>query len=176
MNYPSHNNTALYTWLFNKGVELLARREHSRAELQNKIKQKLLNNKQWQNQDAASLDLEINKALAKLEEYGYLNDERFAQAYAASRLNKGYGNNRIKQELKHKGISDDVIEPLLNKDHALDIEIENTGVYCAWARKFKTLTSDPKIRAKQQRFLMYRGFSHNEINTLFEYLKHNHQT
>lgn len=182
-NLLSNENSALYTWLFNKGVELLARREHSRAELQNKLKQKLLASKQWQGENIENLGLEMNQALMKLEEYGYLSDERFAKAYVNGRCNKGYGSNRIKQELKHKGISDALIESLsqLQLECATDgknntgksNDIKSTSVYRAWAKKFNVFPQELKERAKQQRFLIYRGFGHDEISALFEHLKAN---
>lgn len=158
----------LYSWLYNKGIELLARREHGRAELKTKFRHKSAVSKQWRDEPLELLEAAMEQALDKLEGFGYLNDERFVQAYVSGRLNKGYGRSRIKLELKQKGIGDILIEQHI--DYCDEEPIEGSPIYRVWQKKFKVLAGEPKGHAKQQRFLMYRGFNMAEISRLFDYL------
>lgn len=75
-----------------KALQLLARREHSFAEL----RQKLLSRQ-------FPPDL-IDELLAKLEARGDLSDQRYAEALASHRAKNGYGPAYIRQELREKGV------------------------------------------------------------------------
>ena len=78
-------------------MNLLAYREHSRAELVAKL-------------IGRSFDVsEIDAALDILENEHLLSDERFAQAYVRMRSRKGFGPIRIRQELQERGISRELI-------------------------------------------------------------------
>ncbi|EKE18023.1 MAG: hypothetical protein ACD_10C00161G0001, partial [uncultured bacterium] len=65
---------------------------------------------------------------------------------------------RLKQELRQSGVSDEDIAAALPE--AGD-EIERCQA--VWARKFGQLPETPAERAKQMRFLQYRGFSGDAI-------------
>lgn len=145
--------------LYNKSIELLARREHSQTELREKLQRKFNCNQS-----------QIEPVLDRLLRQGYQSDERFAVAFTRSRLFRGLGKRRVLQELKLKGISADLAEQAFAEesqdDLASDALIEQT-----WRKKFKALPEDQKERAKQYRFLQYRGFSGDEVNRLFNKLK-----
>ncbi|WP_054113809.1 regulatory protein RecX [Marinagarivorans algicola] len=169
MNDELTEPSELYRWLYHKGIELLARREHGRSELQTKLQQKLTAHKRLKGEMAGPVNVAMTQVLDKLECYDYLNDERFVQAYVNSRINKGYGINRIQQELKQKGLADQLIDRHLSARD--DGPLEDSMIYRTWYKKFRILAKEPKDRAKQQRFLLYRGFSHHEVSRLFDYLK-----
>jgi regulatory protein len=76
----------------------LGRRDHSEAELRIKLARKT-DNQQW-----------IDDVINECYEYHYLDDERYCESFIRSAQNKGYGVNRIKRDLKLKGISNDVSE------------------------------------------------------------------
>ena len=82
---------------YQTAIKLLARREHSRAELQQKLTVKFP-----QQQD------EIARLLDQLSTEGWQSDMRFAEAYLRSRANQGYGWQRIRMELQQRGIADGV--------------------------------------------------------------------
>jgi regulatory protein len=134
---------------YQRAVQLLARREHSADELRQKLAQ----------QSHQSSD--IDQAIDKLMSSGLQSDHRFAENYIRSRCNRGYGELRIKQELKQKGLSADLIEEGLNV-----IEVDwFTLASAARCKRFgEQIPVDLKERAKQQRFLQYRGFTHEQIN------------
>ncbi|MDZ7752481.1 MAG: regulatory protein RecX [Gammaproteobacteria bacterium] len=71
---------------------LLARREHSRRELTEKLQ-------------ARAFEIEpIREALDRLEEQGWLDEGRFIESFVRSRVQKAYGPLRIKAELAQRGI------------------------------------------------------------------------
>ncbi|MDI9521167.1 MAG: regulatory protein RecX [Bacillota bacterium] len=81
-------------------VRILELRDKSRDEIMNKLL------------DAGYSEQAAQAACDKLESAGYLNDRRYA-ANTLERLNKKYGAIRLKQELRQRGIGEDLIEELL---------------------------------------------------------------
>ena len=75
-------------------VNLLARREYSEFELRNKMQEK------------AFTEDEIDETIAHCQKKNWQNDKRFTENYLHARSQRGYGANRIKQELRQlKGVS-----------------------------------------------------------------------
>jgi regulatory protein len=81
--------------LKSKALRLLARREHSRAELTRKL-----------SDDGNKED--IQAVLDQLERSGLLSDARFAESFVSSRAAR-VGNARLRHDLRAKGIADDLI-------------------------------------------------------------------
>lgn len=124
-----------------KAVGLLARREHSRAEL----KQKLLRS----GGDAP----EIDALLDALEEERLLSDLRFAEGMARTRSVR-YGSQRVMGELRQKGVDGAAAGELIADLRASDME----RAQALWARKFGVAPDGAAERARQMRFLQARGF------------------
>ncbi len=135
---------------FLAGLRLLSYRDHSVKEMINKLVQK-----GHKHGYAVS-------ATEKLKEYGYINDERFAQNYAESLLErKGMSVKGIKSELFRKGISreiaDNVAEGLDNDPVLRIIDLLNT--------KFKRNLSDEKGVKKTIAALQRLGYRWSDINS-----------
>ena len=93
-------------------VNLLARREYSEFELRNKMQEK------------AFTEDEIDETIAYCQKKNWQNDKRFAENYLHARSQRGYGANRIKQELRQlKGVPSDVINEVLAESEINWIEI-----------------------------------------------------
>ena len=143
------------TETLNRAMRLLAQRDHSETELRRKLAA----------QDVPEEDVE--QAIAYCHEHNWLDDRRFAERYLVMRSQKGYGVQRIQQELGMKGIARDLIHDAFASS---DID------WCALAkqtahRKFgQTLPQEWKEKAKVQRFLLYRGFFQEEIYAVFSNL------
>ena len=120
---------------------LLARREYSQAELITKL-----------NQYAAHPE-EVTILVAELAQQHYQSDQRVAELTLASQLRKGKGLQRIKQALKAKQLDTElIIEELQEIDwleQAYQLKVKKFG---------EEITNEPKLKAKQIRFLQYRGF------------------
>ncbi|MDT5123501.1 MAG: regulatory protein [Acidobacteriota bacterium] len=79
---------------FQRAVKLLAAKPRSVAELRERLLEK-----EWTNGEI------VEAVLAKLSEYGYLNDERFAFGYASYRVRqKPMGRQRLKRDLQLKKV------------------------------------------------------------------------
>jgi regulatory protein len=132
-----------------KAMDLLARREHSVAELRAKL-------------IARDFDAdEVDRAVARLAEEGLVSDERFAEAYIASRVRKGQGPLRIRVELERRGVSSDFITTCLEQgdidwnELAREVRIKKFG---------SGRIADYREWARQAKFLQYRGFTSDQIS------------
>jgi regulatory protein len=130
-----------------RAVELLARREHSRRELAAKLKRL--------NPDAAL----VEQVLSRLEAEHAQSDDRFTSEYVRQRSEKGYGPLRIQQELRQRGIT---------LPEALRAALEGIDWFrlAVAVRHKKFGRAVPRAaaeRARQTRFLEYRGFAADQI-------------
>jgi regulatory protein len=131
-------------------LALLARREHGRDEL----KQKLLHK--------GFALREVEEVLNNLKQDNWQSDSRFTEMYVRSRAARGYGPIRIKMELRERGVNDTVISECI--DEKSEVWFDLAKKVCL--KKFgSSLSIDIKNRAKQQQFLQYRGFNYEQINS-----------
>lgn len=135
--------------LMARAVAYLARREHSRLELARKLSRYLAEGESTE---------EIDRVLDRLQEKGFLSDQRYAHVRARVRSQK-YGNVRLAMELRAQGVDNDVISQTLENIE----EPEIVRAQRLWDRRFGTVAADYKERARQIRFLASRGFSMNVI-------------
>lgn len=131
-------------------MDLLAQREHGRVELARKLRRR-----------GASPEL-IDSALDRLAEEGLLDESRYLDSFIASRARAGYGPLRIREELAQRGLPREAIELALCECGVDWAEQLNE----LWQRRFGVRPQDPKERARQGRFLAYRGFSMEQISRL----------
>ena len=132
----------------NSAMRLLARREHSRAELRGKLVGRGFENDS------------VEELLQGLEDQDLLSDERFAMSLIASRAETGYGPKRIDLELRNRGVSEELAREALAK-----AEVDwGQQVTDQVARKFG---SDPAQTfpewARRARYLERRGFGQDAI-------------
>lgn len=131
-----------------RAMDLLARRDHGCEELERKLVSKGF---------AAELAVEVVKAL---EADGLVADQRFAEAFTRSRVNRGKGPRRIELELRERGISDGVIIAALE-------QADCDWASLARAARIKRFGLEPpqdlRSRGQQTRFLSYRGFTGDQI-------------
>ena len=128
-----------------RALRLLTGRDYCRAELKAKLAAH------------AEFEEELDSVLDTLQAERLLSDHRYAVQRVAARAGR-YGNARLKQELRQKGVGDDDIAAALPE--AGD---ETDRCRAIWARKFGHLPESAEERAKQMRFLQYRGFSGDAI-------------
>ena len=132
-------------------MDLLARREHGRVELTRKLRQR-----------GACPDM-IDAALDRLTEEGLLSESRYLESFINYRSRSGYGPLRIREELGQRGLArGDIEEALRECGFNWQELLEDT-----WRRKFAgQLPADAKERARQGRFLSYRGYPLEMIGRL----------
>ena len=129
-----------------RALRLLARREHSRAELERKL---------GPHAGSAELVAGVVEALAQRKQ---LSDERYAEERARS-LSRKYGAGRIRQDLKSKGVDAETIA-------RISTEGELERARSILARKYREPATTREERAKRMRFLQGRGFSFDIIHSL----------
>jgi regulatory protein len=136
----------------NSALGSVGMREHSVAELRQKLEQKF---------EHSEL---ILAALDWLLELGYLNDSRFAEIFVRASITKGRGPVRIRQELQQKGVAQKYIFQGIDE---VDVDWQQQAA-AVLARKFRSQPADQKERAKQMRFLQSRGYCADHIYPLFK--------
>jgi regulatory protein len=129
-----------------RALRLLARREHTRAELARKLAP-----------DAES-PVKLEALLDQLDARAQLSDERYAEA-RTHQLSRKFGALRVRRELVAKGVEREVAARF-----AADVEkTELERARSILARKYRTPATAPKERARRGRFLQSRGFSADVI-------------
>ena len=128
-----------------RALQLLTRRDFSRAELRARLAA-----------DAGSAE-ELDTVLDTLQADRLLSDRRYASQRVIARAGR-YGNGRLRQELKHQGVAEEDIVAALPEGGD-----ESARCRAVWAKKFDRLPQSAEERAKQMRFLQYRGFSSEAI-------------
>ena len=131
-----------------KAMDYLARREHGREELTAKL-------------IGAGFEPETARdVVARLADEGLQDDRRFVESFVQSRVGQGKGPVRIRSELGQRGHADGIIDEAL----------EGSGTdWFALAREVRlkkfgaALPGDFREKARQMRFLQYRGFEQAHV-------------
>jgi len=123
-----------------RALRLLARREHTRQELECKL-----------SPHAGSSEA-LGVLISELKTKNQLSDARFAEE-RARRLSRKYGAARIRQDLKAKGVSEELISRFSSSEDEMQRAKE------ILERKYRTPAATREEKAKRMRFLQSRGFS-----------------
>lgn len=124
-------------------IAALARREHSRLEMRRKLKLKGF--------EEADIDL----AIRQLCENNLLSDERFSESYINMRKQRGYGPLRIAQELRERGVGDELISASVDNTDPVWREVMRRQ----YIKKYgQTLASEYAEKVKRAKYLQTRGF------------------
>lgn len=119
----------------------LTRREYSKKDLIEKLCQHAVSRE------------EVIELVDELSRERYQSDQRVAEMVVRSQLRQGKGPNRIKQALSAKSVDSSLAKPDMEE---IDWYAE---AYALKVKKYGTeVATDPKLKAKQIRFLQYRGF------------------
>lgn len=135
----------------NYALRLLGGRAYSLGELREKMRQRA--------QRPESIEL----VMAKLKEHGYVDDRKFAENYAAARLeNEGFGKMRVLRDLRQRRVAPQLAEQVTERTFRSTDETELIEAFLK--RKFRgkplgPYLKDPKNLAAAYRRLRYAGFS-----------------
>lgn len=105
----------------------------------------------------------IEFVMSKLVEYNYIDDKKYAQAYVLT-YGKKYGKLKLISQLKAKGVSEEIIECVL-EDNKVD-SIESVA-----SKYLKNKVMSYEVCQKLFRFLYSRGYEFDEINSYINKLK-----
>jgi regulatory protein len=150
------NTKAIYEY----SLKLLAGRRHTSQGLRQKLTRKF----------PERSESDISQVITYLESKKYLNDNEYAQLFVADSIRfKPQGLSAIKQRLKQKGVSSDIV-----KNTFSNIFVDEYQVALGLAKKKIKLihSSDAKKKSeKLQRFLISRGFNFGTIISVLRALK-----
>ena len=144
-------NDDAFKVVYNKALDIISRREHSQKELTGKLLNKF------------SEEEIVNSVINNLVQKNLLNDTRYSEAYVVSRKRKGFGPKKILYELIARGVIENIAcEVIENEGGWKDAALK------AFNKKFKKgKATDFKELNKQKTFLQNRGFSFEEIDSVF---------
>jgi regulatory protein len=125
-----------------RALRLLSQREHSRKELEQKLK------------PHEETPGELAEALDFLAAKDFINEKRVVESVVNRRASK-LGAARVRQELVAKGLPADDIAEAVEAMRATELG----RAMQVWRKRFGAPPSDASERAKQVRFLVSRGFA-----------------
>jgi regulatory protein len=129
-------------------VRLLARREYARQELGRRLTRR------------GFPEAVVETVLEALVAEGLLSDERFAESFVRAKADRGQGPFRIARELGERGVAGELVDEALAaaetdwRDLARRVRVKRFGA---------RVPEDYAGRARQMRFLHYRGFTEAQI-------------
>ncbi|MDX1589508.1 MAG: regulatory protein RecX [Oleiphilaceae bacterium] len=133
-----------------RALKLLTRREHSRQELYFKLIQRQFSSGA------------IETVLNRLEDQGWLDDERFAQVFVRHRVEQGYGPLRILADLQQKGVH--------WQPEALSEVTSEQWLEQARAQRQRRFSPRGPLswqeQGRQGRFLSRRGFTREQVEAV----------
>ena len=135
-----------------RALDLLARREHARLELEQKLGER------------GFPTATVADVLDALERDGLLDEQRFAEAFVRSRIGKGQGPVRIRAELGRRGVG--------AGERFVATDDERWRQLAREVRQRRFGAAPPvsaREKARQARFLEYRGFTAAQIRDALEF-------
>ncbi|MEK7406993.1 MAG: RecX family transcriptional regulator [Acidobacteriota bacterium] len=136
--------------LWNRALRALGSRAQTIAELREKLLRR------------AERPEDVEPILARLKEYGYLNDQRFAEGLATARLeNEGLGKIRVLRDLRKRRVAPKLAERVVDETYR---EADETRLIENFLRRkyrkqpLETVLAEPKNLASAYRRLRAAGF------------------
>src|SRR3569832_1734110 len=130
-------------------LRLLARCDHSRAELVRKLGQ------------AGFVQDDIESLLDEFEKRNWLSDQRFAESYFADNRARA-GSIKFAYDLRHRGVPISIVDQLLSDNQESELERARD----VWKKKFGTPPTNAAEKAKHMRFMQSRGFTTGVIREI----------
>lgn len=144
-------NDDAYKAIYNKALDIISRREHSQKELSDKLIKKF------------NIPELVDSVIHGLLEKDLLNDYRYSESYVVARKRKGFGPKKIGYELVSRGVNENTASEVIGAEGGW-----NEAAFKAFNKKFKAgIDEDFKEQNKQKVFLQNRGFSFQEIDSVF---------
>lgn len=129
-----------------RALRLLGGREHSRAELERKLRK--------HEEEPGHLE----RVLDELQAKGFISEQRVVES-VLHRRGQRLGAARIRQELQAKGIGGELVAQAMQQLRSTEVARARE----AWKRKFEAPPRDAVERGRQSRFLAARGFGGDVI-------------
>jgi regulatory protein len=146
--------------LWDYALKILGGRAYSSGELREKLRRR------------AEKQEDVESLMGRLKDYGYLNDQRFAETFATSRLNnEKFGKTRVMQDLRQRRVAPALAEKTVGKVYQ---DVNESSLIEDWIRRKyrnaarETLFQEDKELAAAYRRLLRAGFRTAEIITVLK--------
>lgn len=103
----------------------------------------------------------VDCVIDKLNDYGYINDSHYAQLYVQQNV-KNKGDVRLRQELRQRGISSELVESSVCTDS--EVALQNARTLAQKYLKNKPI--DSKTIQKLHRYLLGRGYGYDTVSSV----------
>ena len=141
--------------LWNYALRALGGRAYSIGEMREKLARR------------AEHSADVEHVLQRLKENKYLDDQQFAEGYAAARLaNERFGKTRVLVDLRHRRVSPSLAEKIV---HSVYQNVDESAMIEEWIRRKyrkaprEELFQEDKDLASAYRRLLRAGFRTGEI-------------
>lgn len=135
-----------------KMFDLLSRSDYTVSQITKKLGQEGLE------------DAIISEVVQYGTELGILNDSRYMHDFIETRYKRGYGSRYIIEKLAIKGIAPKDAEQHLSTD---EYDFVESGYHWVISHSNSSQSLDSAARKKLLGKLLYRGFTYNEISSIF---------
>lgn len=129
----------------NYAIFLLGRQDYTESKLRSKIKQ-------------VHPEAEPEKIILKMKEYGYINDERFAERYVQSLLHSQCGMAKIKQKMYSKGFPREIIDSVSSMENVQEYDFKASALELKLKLYGEDPITDQKLKQKALNKLLRAGF------------------
>ncbi len=148
--------------LFQYAVSRLAARAFSTGELRQRLRPR------------AARPEDVEAVIARLKEYGYLDDRAFAESYAAARLDSGrFGARRVLRDLRSRRVAPSIAESTVREIYAKVDEDALIEDYLRRKYPSATALGDRKVMAAAYGRLLRAGFTPGNIIRVLKNFTHN---
>ncbi|MBT0723399.1 regulatory protein RecX [Rosenbergiella sp. S61] len=155
-----------YAQLLQRAVWILGQRDHGTEELREKLRlgiaRKALRETAYHFWVAEET---LESVVQWCTEQGYLNDERFCQQFILQRSRRGYGPQRISQDLQRKYIESAKVQHALRHT---EVDWQQCAQDVAEKKAGQRWPTTYPEKVKLQRYLYSRGFQSEDIRAVFE--------
>lgn len=108
----------------------------------------------------------VQHVVDKLKNYRYVDDDQYAQMYVRQNAVRK-GQRRLRVELQQKGVQEEIVQQATQ----IDEQEEQQNAQLLAQKYMKGKQSDDKTLQKLQRFLLYRGFGYEVVNSVVRTLR-----
>lgn len=152
--------------IYNKALNKLAVRAHSKYELKSYLQRTVYKNKAYIIDKISEDKIDGNKIsteiISKLEDQGYLDDREFSRLLINSKINKK-SEFEIKRKLMEKGVNSDIANEVM-----CEFVFDNDDIIIGLIEKKKRQLEHKDLTEKQLndkiiQFLMRKGYRYQEI-------------
>lgn len=142
-----------YERVMKRAFNLLSAKPRSLAELRTRLLEK-----NWAEAEV------VDRAIARLQELGYLNDQQYAEQFANSRLTtKSIGRSRLRRDLQRKKLAPTVINQALENVYSEQGEEELLEKAIAKRVRLRGVPTTPDATKKLCDHLLRLGFKYDLV-------------